>query len=161
MSTVFIRPCLLASSAMSSSSLLPLLDLSSSQSLDCGQQRQQQKFLHNTPCLLWDGLLQHRLAQGHRNYKNQPRDRKPIRGYNFIKGTVLKVVVKHPKKPNSGNRSCAIVRLHNGVECTAYIPGEGHNLQEHSQVRVRGGRRRDLIGVRANILRGEIGRAHV
>ena len=65
-------------------------------------------------------------------------------------------VIRHPKKPNSGNRKCAIVRLSTGSEVCAYIPGEGHNLQEHSQVLVKGGRRRDLISVRANIIRGKL-----
>ena len=69
---------------------------------------------------------------------------------------LLSAVIRHPKKPNSGNRKCAIVRLSNGREVCAYIPGEGHNLQEHSQVLVKGGRRRDLIAVRANIIRGKL-----
>lgn len=68
----------------------------------------------------------------------------------------LAAVIRHPKKPNSGNRKCAIVKLSNGREVCAYIPGEGHNLQEHSQVLVRGGRRRDLIAVKANVIRGKL-----
>jgi len=59
-----------------------------------------------------------------------------------------------PKKPNSALRKVARVRLSNGIEVTAYIPGEGHNLQEHSVVLVRGGRVRDLPGVRYHIIRG-------
>jgi len=59
-----------------------------------------------------------------------------------------------PKKPNSALRKVARVRLSNGIEVTAYIPGEGHNLQEHSVVLVRGGRVRDLPGVRYHIVRG-------
>uniref|UniRef100_A0A914HJS4 Small ribosomal subunit protein uS12m n=1 Tax=Globodera rostochiensis TaxID=31243 RepID=A0A914HJS4_GLORO len=66
--------------------------------------------------------------------KRKAHDRKPIKGYNYRKAIVQKVFVKHPKKPNSGNRQCALVRLTTGRECIAYIPGEGHNLQEHSQV---------------------------
>lgn len=59
-----------------------------------------------------------------------------------------------PKKPNSALRKYARVRLSNGMEVTAYIPGEGHNLQEHSVVLIRGGRVKDLIGVRYHIVRG-------
>ena len=66
-----------------------------------------------------------------------------------------------PKKPNSALRKIARVRLTNQMEVTAYIPGEGHNLQEHSVVLIRGGRVKDLPGVRYHIIRGEIGRAHV
>ncbi|KAE9554327.1 hypothetical protein FO519_002437 [Halicephalobus sp. NKZ332] len=88
--------------------------------------------------------------------KSRSRDKSKVSGYNFLKGIVLKTVIRHPKKPNSGNRKCAIVRLSNGREVCAYIPGEGHNLQEHSQVLVKGGRRRDLIAVRANIIRGKL-----
>uniref|UniRef100_A0A914Q407 Small ribosomal subunit protein uS12m n=1 Tax=Panagrolaimus davidi TaxID=227884 RepID=A0A914Q407_9BILA len=82
-------------------------------------------------------------------------DKSRIGDHNFLNGIVLKTVIRHPKKPNSGNRKCAIVRLSNGKEVCAYIPGEGHNLQEHSKVMVVGGRRRDLISVRANIVRGK------
>src|SRR5437660_11226030 len=66
----------------------------------------------------------------------------------------LQVKTMTPKKPNSALRKVARVRLSNGVEVTAYIPGEGHNLQEHSIVLVRGGRVRDLPGVRYHIIRG-------
>ncbi|KJH45224.1 ribosomal protein S12 [Dictyocaulus viviparus] len=66
--------------------------------------------------------------------RSRSQDKSPISGYNHIKGIVLKTVIRHPKKPNSGNRKCAIVRLVNGAEICAYIPGVGHNLQEHSQV---------------------------
>jgi small subunit ribosomal protein S12 len=61
-----------------------------------------------------------------------------------------------PKKPNSALRKIARVRLTNGMEVTAYIPGEGHNLQEHSVVMIRGGRVKDLIGVRYHIVRGRL-----
>jgi len=64
------------------------------------------------------------------------------------------VKIMTPKKPNSALRKVARVRLSNGIEVTAYIPGEGHNLQEHSIVLVRGGRVRDLPGVRYHIIRG-------
>jgi small subunit ribosomal protein S12 len=70
------------------------------------------------------------------------------------KGVCLNVKTMTPKKPNSALRKVARVRLSNKKECTAYIPGEGHNLQEHSIVLVRGGRVRDLPGVRYKIIRG-------
>ena len=66
-----------------------------------------------------------------------------------------------PKKPNSALRKYARVRLSNGMEATAYIPGEGHNLQEHSVVLIRGGRVKDLIGVRYHIIRGTMDTAGV
>ena len=70
------------------------------------------------------------------------------------RGVCLQVKTLTPKKPNSALRKIARVRLSNGKEITAYIPGEGHNLQEHSIVLVRGGRERDLPGVRYHIIRG-------
>jgi small subunit ribosomal protein S12 len=69
---------------------------------------------------------------------------------------VFKVYTTTPKKPNSALRKVARVRLSNGFEVTAYIPGEGHNLQEHSVVLIRGGRVKDLPGVRYHILRGNL-----
>ena len=72
------------------------------------------------------------------------------------RGVCLVVKTQTPKKPNSALRKVARVRLSNGKEITAYIPGEGHNLQEHSVVLVRGGRVRDLPGVRYHILRGTL-----
>ncbi len=72
----------------------------------------------------------------------------------FKKGVCLIVKTMTPKKPNSALRKIAKVRLSNGREITAYIPGEGHNLQEHSIVLVRGGRVRDLPGVRYHVVRG-------
>ena len=70
------------------------------------------------------------------------------------KGVCTRVYTTTPKKPNSALRKVARVRLSNGFEVTAYIPGEGHNLQEHSVVMIRGGRVKDLPGVRYHILRG-------
>ena len=70
------------------------------------------------------------------------------------RGVCTRVYTTTPKKPNSALRKVARVRLVNGIEVTAYIPGEGHNLQEHSIVLVRGGRVRDLPGVRYKIVRG-------
>jgi small subunit ribosomal protein S12 len=72
----------------------------------------------------------------------------------FKRGVCVKVSTTTPKKPNSAVRKIARVRLTNGQEVTAYIPGEGHNLQEHSVVMLRGGRVKDLIGVRYHIVRG-------
>ena len=72
----------------------------------------------------------------------------------FKRGVCLKVQTTTPKKPNSALRKIARVRLTNGTEVTAYIPGEGHNLQEHSVVLIRGGRVKDLPGVRYHIVRG-------
>ena len=72
------------------------------------------------------------------------------------RGVCMRVMTYTPKKPNSALRKVARVRLTNGVEITAYIPGEGHNLQEHSVVLVRGGRVKDLPGVRYHIIRGAL-----
>lgn len=72
------------------------------------------------------------------------------------RGVCLKVTTMTPKKPNSALRKYARVRLTNGVEVNAYIPGEGHNLQEHSVVLIRGGRVKDLPGVRYHIVRGKL-----
>lgn len=72
----------------------------------------------------------------------------------FKRGVCISVKTMTPKKPNSALRKVAKVRLTNGVEVIAYIPGEGHNLQEHSVVLVRGGRVKDLPGVRYHIIRG-------
>lgn len=76
------------------------------------------------------------------------------KGASFKRGVCVKVTTTTPKKPNSALRKIARVRLSNGMEVTAYIPGEGHNLQEHSVVLIRGGRVRDLPGVRYHIVRG-------
>ena len=72
----------------------------------------------------------------------------------FKRGVCIKVFTQTPKKPNSALRKVARVKLSNGMEVTAYIPGEGHNLQEHSVVMLRGGRVKDLPGVRYHIVRG-------
>ncbi len=76
------------------------------------------------------------------------------RGAAFKRGVCVKVTTTTPKKPNSALRKIARIRLSNGMEVTAYIPGVGHNLQEHSIVMIRGGRVRDLPGVRYHIVRG-------
>ena len=72
------------------------------------------------------------------------------------RGVCTRVTTTTPKKPNSAMRKIARVRLTNGYEVTAYIPGEGHNLQEHSVVMIRGGRVKDLPGVRYHIIRGTL-----
>ena len=77
------------------------------------------------------------------------------------RGVCVQVRTQTPKKPNSALRKVARVRLTNGMEVTAYIPGEGHNLQEHSLVLIRGGKVRDLPGVRYHIVRGALDAAGV
>lgn len=77
------------------------------------------------------------------------------------RGVCTRVYTTTPKKPNSALRKVARVRLTNGLEVTAYIPGEGHNLQEHSIVMIRGGRVKDLPGVRYHIIRGTLDTAGV
>lgn len=77
------------------------------------------------------------------------------------RGVCTRVYTVTPKKPNSALRKVARVRLTNGIEVTAYIPGEGHNLQEHSIVLIRGGRVKDLPGVRYHIVRGSLDTAGV
>ena len=93
------------------------------------------------------------------------KPRKPLGAINKVKdlqqspqkrGVCIQVKTMTPKKPNSALRKIARVRLSNGKEVTAYIPGEGHNLQEHSIVLVRGGRVRDLPGVRYHVVRGSL-----
>jgi small subunit ribosomal protein S12 len=69
---------------------------------------------------------------------------------------VLEFILQHQKKPNSALRKVARIRLTNGFEVTSYIPGEGHNLQEHSVVLIRGGRVKDLPGVRYHVIRGTL-----
>jgi len=102
--------------------------------------RSTQKNKSKTPALasVWDSIKRNR------NYVGSP----------FKRGVCTKVTTMTPKKPNSALRKIARVRLSNGMEVTAYIPGEGHNLQEHSIVMIRGGRVKDLPGVRYHIVRG-------
>ncbi|HLD28034.1 MAG TPA: 30S ribosomal protein S12 [Patescibacteria group bacterium] len=92
--------------------------------------------------------LQITLDSLHRKKRTMPM------GSPFKRGVCLQVRTTTPKKPNSALRKIARVRLSNGQEVTAYIPGEGHNLQEHSIVLVRGGRVKDLPGVRYHVIRG-------
>lgn len=88
------------------------------------------------------------------NYFNSIHNRPVFSPSPFKRGVCLKVFTTTPKKPNSALRKVARVRLTNGREVTAYIPGEGHALQEHSVVVIRGGRVKDLPGVRYHIVRG-------
>lgn len=85
----------------------------------------------------------------------------PDKGNPFKRGVCVKVSTMTPKKPNSALRKIARVRLSNGMEVTAYIPGVGHNLQEHAVVLIRGGRVKDLPGVRYHIVRGILDTAGV
>jgi len=87
------------------------------------------------------------------NYKSKAP---ALQGAPFRRGVCLQVMTRTPKKPNSAMRKVAKVRLTNGIEVIAYIPDEGHNLQEHSIVLVRGGRVKDLPGVRYHIVRGTL-----
>jgi len=82
------------------------------------------------------------------------RKKKIKKGHPFLRGVCVKVTTVTPKKPNSALRKIARVKLSNGMEVTAYIPGIGHNLQEHSIVLIRGGRVKDLPGVRYHVVRG-------
>ena len=83
-------------------------------------------------------------------------DSPALKGCPQRRGVCLQVKTRTPKKPNSALRKVARVRLTNKMEVTAYIPGEGHNLQEHSIVTIRGGRVKDLPGVRYHIIRGTL-----
>ncbi|XP_030855354.1 28S ribosomal protein S12, mitochondrial [Strongylocentrotus purpuratus] len=101
-------------------------------------------------------------------HRRGPFRRKPNPNMTFamdkrpqMKGVVLKTLIRKPKKPNSANRKCAKVRLSNGREVVAFIPGEGHNLQEHNIVLVEGGRTQDLPGVKHTVIRGKYDCGHV
>jgi small subunit ribosomal protein S12 len=99
------------------------------------------------------------LRRGFNFLKNKPVEFK--KGRPFLRGVCVKVTTVTPKKPNSALRKIARVRLTSGQEVTAYIGGEGHNLQEHSVVMVRGGRVKDLPGVRYHVVRGKFDTAGV
>ena len=90
--------------------------------------------------------------------KAKPKKSKTLalKGSPLRRGVCTRVYTTTPKKPNSALRKVARVRLSSGIEVTAYIPGEGHNLQEHSVVLIRGGRVKDLPGVRYHIIRGTL-----
>ncbi|TSL04264.1 Neuronal PAS domain-containing protein 4B [Bagarius yarrelli] len=115
----------------------------------------------------WPGHLLTRtmatLNQMHRQGKPSPPPKKvgATFGRPQMKAVILKTMIRKPKKPNSANRKCARVRLSNGKEVVVFIPGEGHNLQEHNVVLVQGGRTQDLPGVKLTVVRGKYDCAHV
>ncbi|KAM4641638.1 small ribosomal subunit protein uS12m [Discoglossus pictus] len=113
--------------------------------------------------LLQDCRSMATLNQMHRAGRPKPPPPKlgPTSGCPQLKGVVLKTMIRKPKKPNSANRKCARVRLSNGKEVICFIPGEGHNLQEHNIVLVEGGRTQDLPGVKLKVVRGKYDCAHV
>ena len=92
--------------------------------------------------------------------KKRPKQPGPMSGRPQMKGIVLQVMIRKPKKPNSANRKCCRVRLSNGKELTAFIPREGHTLQEHNVVLVEGGRTKDLPGVNVRVVRGKYDCGH-
>ncbi len=96
------------------------------------------------------------LVNGTRKRKRRRNKAPALQGRPQVRGTVLRLFVIEPKKPNSAKRRVVRVRLTNGIEITAYDPGEGTNLQEHSSVLVRGGRVKDLPGVRYHVIRGAL-----
>jgi len=104
--------------------------------------------------------IQQLIRQG-RSVKTTKTKTPALKGSPQRRGVCTRVFTTTPKKPNSALRKVARVRLTSGVEVTAYIPGAGHNLQEHSIVLVRGGRVRDLPGVRYKIIRGALDAAGV
>ncbi|MDP2938800.1 MAG: 30S ribosomal protein S12 [Candidatus Omnitrophota bacterium] len=101
------------------------------------------------------------LIRKHRRQKRKKTKSPALKGCPQRRGVCVQVRTMTPKKPNSALRKIARVRLTTGIEVTAYIPGEGHNLQEHSIVLVRGGRVKDLPGVRYHIVRGTLDTAGV
>ncbi len=96
------------------------------------------------------------LVRNGRARKQEKTDSPALRECPQKRGVCVRVGTTTPKKPNSALRKVARVRLVNGMEVTSYIPGEGHNLQEHSVVLIRGGRVKDLPGVRYHIVRGTL-----
>ena len=104
--------------------------------------------------------IQQLVRQG-RSSKTSKVKTPALKGSPQRRGVCTRVYTNTPKKPNSALRKVARVRLSSGVEVTAYIPGEGHNLQEHSVVLVRGGRVKDLPGVRYKVVRGTLDAAGV
>ncbi len=96
------------------------------------------------------------LVRQGRQKQHKKSDAPALAGNPQKRGVCIRVYVTKPKKPNSANRKVARIRLTNGMELTAYIPGEDHNLQEHSVVLVRGGRVKDLPGVKYHVVRGAL-----
>ena len=111
--------------------------------------------------VLGERQMQHEHRSAHK-IRRQNKKRMPFgEGVPFAKGVVIRPVIKKPKKPNSANRKCVLVRLSNGREMTAYVPGEGHNLQEHNVVLCRISNLRDVPGVKLKCVRGAYDLAHV
>ncbi|HIE03329.1 MAG TPA: 30S ribosomal protein S12 [Candidatus Latescibacteria bacterium] len=104
--------------------------------------------------------IQQLIRNGRKKVKSRSKS-VDLEGCPQRRGVCLRVYTVTPKKPNSALRKVARVRLTNGREVTAYIPGEGHNLQEHSVVLIRGGRVKDLPGIRYHIIRGTLDAAGV
>ena len=96
------------------------------------------------------------LVRKSRKSKLTKKDTPALQGCPLRRGVCVRVYTSTPKKPNSALRKVARVRLTNGIEVTSYIPGIGHNLQEHSVVLIRGGRVKDLPGVRYHVVRGAL-----
>lgn len=118
-------------------------------------------------CNLLQGLGQVRqgstLRQMHKRsgpYFIPKKKNNPLEGKPFARGTITKVIIRKPKKPNSANRKCVIIKLSSGKEVTAFIPKVGHNLQEHQMVLVRPGRVQDTPGVNVRCIRGKYDLAH-
>merc|ERR1719228_1866206 len=106
----------------------------------------------------WEIMDRHRKGP----HKKVRPNRNPLGfGVPFAKAIVIKPVIKKPKKPNSANRKCVLVKLSTGKELTAYIPGEGHNLQEHNVVLIRPGNLQDVPGVKTKCIRGKHDLPHV
>ncbi len=96
------------------------------------------------------------LVRKGRKHKTVKKDTPALQACPQKRGVCVRVYTSTPKKPNSALRKVAKVRLTNGLEVISYIPGEGHNLQEHSVVMIRGGRVKDLPGVRYHVIRGTL-----
>ena len=106
----------------------------------------------------YDALTLHHLKGPHT--KNRP-NKNPLIDKPFSKGVVIRTLIRKPRKPNSANRKCVLVKLSNGKEMQAYVPGEGHNLQEHSIVLVKFHPVPDLPGVKLRCVRGARDLPHV
>lgn len=123
-----------------------------------------QSHFHLAPCSMFHSspvfsrTINQIIRQG--PFKRKPRKKSAISGRPQMKGVVLQVFTLKPKKPNSAQRKCCRVRLSSGKELIAYIPGEGHTLQEHNVVLVEGGRTQDLPGVRVKVIRGKYDCGH-
>lgn len=111
-------------------------------------------------------LLQRDMTLNQMHRKGKPKKKRNkkfgiLGGNAFKRGLVLKTLIKKPKKPNSASRKCVRVKLSNGIETTAYVPYEGHNLQEHTIVLLKGGRLQDVPGVKLCCVRGKYDLPHV